>query len=191
MIRSNRCMVIFAAAVVGLASAGCATQSDAFRRMTAEDHERAANLPDPPGDPTPSDHLAIARELREREQSACADVPEAERDRGPLSRRDRIAAVEPLSERAYPKEMPQPAGVAVYLRASPGVTEQWLGRVIECHLAHHAVVGDRMPDPVSPLFVDDARVALSSTGDGFRIAITARDVTTARAIIERARALVE
>lgn len=180
------------AAMVTIGSVGCATASDQFRRMSAEDHERAARgAPSESFEATADDHLAAARRLREMEQAACAEVSDADRDQGPFAHRERITDVELLRDRPYPKEMLQPAGVAIYVRASQGLTEQWLGHVLECHLAHHAVVGDHVVGRPSPLLVDAARVSLSSTLDGFRIAITARDVSAAREIIERAQALVE
>lgn len=190
MVRSNRWILVVGAAIAGLGAQGCATESSAFRHMSAETHEQAANVPSSDVGASASDHLAAARRLRDMEQAACVDVPEADRDQGPFARRDRIMGLQPLSERPYPKQMLQPAGVAVYLRATPGLTEQWLGRVLECHMAHHAVVGDRIASR-SPLFVDDVRVAMSSTGDGFRIAITTRDPAAAREVIERARTLAE
>jgi hypothetical protein len=161
--------------------------------MSAEEHEYAANEAKRPSD-SPSlanEHLAVAQQLREAERAACAEVPDAERDAGPFARRDRIVAIEPLKARPYAKSMLQPSGIAVYIRASPGLTEQWLDRVLECHMARHAVIGSKIPDRDSPLFVDDARVALSSYGDGFRIAITTRDIAAAREVIERGRTLVE
>ncbi|GEM_PF-2103631 len=195
MSQANRVMLVLASLAVVLANAACATQSDGLRRMAAEDPERAAaNESSPPGafGATTYTHWAAAERLRDVEQATCAEVPEADRDQGPLAHRDQITGVETLSVRPHAKEPTlQPAGVAVYLRAAPGMTEASLGRVLECHLAHHAVVGDRVADRSSPLFVDDARVALSATGAGFRIAITARNVTAARAIIERALALAE
>lgn len=191
MLSSHGCLAAIAATAT-IGSLGCATQSDQFRRMSAEAHERAAHATaSTDTDVTAEDHLGAARRLREMEQAACAEVSDADRDQGPFARRDRIMDVELLRDRPYPKEMLQPAGVAIYLRASAGLTEQWLGHVLECQIAHHAVVGDHMVGRPSPLLVDDARVSLSSTIDGFRIAITARDVTTAREIIERAQALVE
>ncbi len=184
--------ITLTAVATALASAGCATESDAFRRMSAEDHEKVAGNPSalqPPGT-TVEDHLSAARRLHAIEQSACVDVPASARDEGPLVRRD-VAGVRTLQDRPNEKTMLQPAGVAVYLRATPGMTEEWLGRILECHLAHHGVVGERMTDHASPLFVEDTRIALSSTGDGFRIAITSRNVSTAREIIERAQTLVQ
>ncbi|MGD0674906.1 MAG: hypothetical protein ABSC94_05770 [Polyangiaceae bacterium] len=191
MVISKRWFLGIGALVAATASQACASQSDSFRRLSAEAHEQAVDAA--PGDlgATADDHRTEARRLRSIEQAACADVPEADRDEGPLSPRTHIVALELLRERPYPKEMLQLAGVAMYLRAAPGQTEQWLDRVLECHLAHHAVVGARMPNRASPLFVDDVRIALSSTGDGFRIAITTHDEAAAREVVQRAKSLVE
>jgi len=191
MLSFNRCVAAIAA-IAAIGSLGCATQSDRFRGMTADELEKSARLSASADDRAAAgDGFGAARRLREMEQAACAEVSDADRDQGLFAQRDRIQDVELLRDRPYPKQMLQPAGVAIYLRASEGLTEQRLGHVLECHLAHHAVVGDRMAGHRSPLLVDDARVSLSSTVDGFRIAITARDVSAAREIIERAQALVE
>ena len=169
-----------------LAAAGCATQTSAFRRMGAEEHERAAAL-----DPTASaDHLAAARDLRRLELAACVDVPEVDRERGPFARRERIAEVDIVHDKLYPKWPAQAVGVSVALRAAPGMTEQWVGRVLECHLAHRALVGATASQQACPLDAEDTRVAVSSTSTGFRVAITSRDPAVARSVIDSCLALV-
>jgi hypothetical protein len=124
------------------------------------------------------------------EQAACAEVPDADRDQGPFARRDRIVRVEELQERANTKVAPHPVGAAVYVRAAPGMTEQWLGRVIECHLAHRATLGGLAADRDSSPFAEDSRVSVSSTPTAFRVAITSSDLDTARSVIARAERLV-
>jgi hypothetical protein len=185
--------VYMLATLGALASSACATQSAAFRQMSAEDHEQAARAPgsSSASAATPEDHLEVARQLREAEANACTNVPDADRDQGPLAHRDRIAAMELLRDRIHTKAMLRPSGVAIYLRPAPGLTAEWLSHVLECHLAYHGVVGDRIADATSPLFVDNARVALSSTGDGFRITITSLNEQIARQVIDRAQSLVE
>lgn len=176
-----------AIAAAALACSACAGSSAALGRAHTAGSDRVAmSSAGPVSDATPNAHYP-----RTSEETLCADVPAAERDQGPLSSPARITAVEPLSERPHPKEFAQPSGAAVYLLATPGLTQEWLGRVLACHIAHHAVVGDRVPDITSPLYVENARIAVSSTGDGFRIAITSTDVDTARLIIERANAIVQ
>ena len=122
----------------------------------------------------------------EHERAACAEVPDAERDAGPFARKDRIIGVEPLHEAVSPKAPAPVAGVAVYVRASPGMTEQWLGRVIECHVAHGAALTASSDDP---LLVRDARIAVSTTPTAFRVAITSNDQWSARRIVAGGDAL--
>ncbi|MCL2448253.1 MAG: hypothetical protein FWD17_04850 [Polyangiaceae bacterium] len=178
------------AIALALAGSACAGQSDAFHRVSPMDHERIAQSDrGPTTDATPEATMLAAQRLRADEASACAEVPVEDRDLGPLASRSRIAGVEDLSEHVHPKELAQPVGAAIVVRATPGLTAEWLGRLISCHMAHHAVVGNGIADAASPLFVSDARIAVSSTGDGFRISITANDVDAARQIIERAHAM--
>jgi hypothetical protein len=124
----------------------------------------------------------------DRERAACAEISDSDRDGGPFARRDRVVRVEPLLQTVSPKAPAPPAGVAIYLRATPGVTEQWVGRLVECHVAHHVALaatggGD------DPLAVEDARVAVSSTATEFRVAITSPNVERARRILRAGSAL--
>jgi hypothetical protein len=69
------------------------------------------------------------------------------------------------------------------------MTEQWIGRVIQCHLAHHAVVGTTAVNEWCPLLVDKTKIAVSSTPVGFRVQITSADIASARAVIAKGQAL--
>jgi hypothetical protein len=126
----------------------------------------------------------------EHERRACAEVPEAERAQGPFARRDRIERVETLRQIGNPKLVAPLSGVAVTVRATPGVTEQWMDRVIECHLAYRANRGATSTPSTDPLDIDDTRVAISPTATGFRIAITSDNPEVARAVIESGRSLI-
>ena len=156
--------------------------------MSAVDHEQAARSSADATGASPADHLAAAQQLRDEERSACAAVPDADRDRGPLARRDRITAVEEIRDHTFPKAPLQPFGVAVYLAAEPGLTEQWVGRVVSCYVAHRAVVGGGAQE--SPLLAPGARIHVSSTSVGFRISITSPDIDVARQVIRETHALV-
>ncbi len=124
----------------------------------------------------------------EQERAACAEISDAERDAGPFARRDRIVGVEPIHQVVSPKAPAPIAGVAVYLRATPGMTEQWLGRVIECHVAHRSALAASSNDP---LLVGDARIAVSTTPTAFRVAITSNDQESAQRIFVAGNALAE
>ncbi len=178
------------ACTLGFALLGCAaTQSTSFRRMSAADHEQAAQAdPDAIG-ATAAEHREAAQRLRETEHFACAEVPDVERDLGPFERRDRIVAVDAVKDRVFPKAPLQLFGVDVAIRATPGTTEQWIGRVIECHLAHYAVVGATAAQAPSPLLVRGANIHVSSTADGFRVSITSKDIDVARQVLSAGRAL--
>jgi hypothetical protein len=135
-----------------------------------------------------SEQFATAAALRDAEVSACIEVPDADRDGGPFAHRDLIEYVEEVRDRLYPKQMAQTFGIAVYVRATPGITEQWLGRVIKCHQAHLAVAG-ASDNAADPLVRADARIKIDSTPTGFRVAITSPDLDTARALVEKGHAL--
>jgi hypothetical protein len=137
-----------------------------------------------------SSRPAAAPGLAVSESVSCAEVPDADRDQGPFARRDRIDHVEEVRERLFPKAPPQLVGAAVYLRATPGVTEQWLGRVIECHLAHRAAVGGLAADAAVSPFAENARVSVSSTRTSFRVAITSPDIEVARSVVAKTERLV-
>ena len=179
------------ALATGLVLAGCAaTQSPGFRKMSAIDHEHAAQYGADATGATSSEHREAAQQLREAEHLACAEVPDADRDLGPFARRDRIVGIEAVRDRVYPKASPQLFGVNVTIRATPGVTEQWIGRVIDCHVAHYAVVGVDVAPPPSPVLVHGATVQVFSTADGFRVSITSKDIDVAREVLRAGRALV-
>lgn len=177
-----------AALVVAFATVplGCASQSAAFRHMSAADHEAAARATT---DSTlAEEHADAAKRLRDEERSACYGVADADRDVGPLARPDSVTGVEVVRDRGvFPKGPLEPVGVSVYLRADSGMTQQWLGRIVACHLAHVAVVGQTAHP--SPLEVPNADVTVSSTQVGFRVTITSRDRETARDVVEQGRML--
>jgi hypothetical protein len=179
------CLVVFGSAL----PLGCATTETArFRQMSAADHDRVASAL-PADAQTASEHLNAARQLRDAERLACTDVPTADRDAGPFANRARIESVDVLRDRTWAKGMMQPVGVAIDLRAEPGVTEQWLSRVLECHLAHQAVVGRSAYD-WSPLSQYGAKITVTSTATGFRVTITSPDIDVARSVIAKGESLV-
>lgn len=175
------------AAIACSTATGCATQSDAFRRMSATDHENAANTLQTDPD-TAQAHLSAAKRLRDEERFACANVSDADRSLGPFARPDRIETVQDRDP-VFPKATAT-VGIAVYVRAEPGLTEQWLGREVACHLAHLAVVG-HADDRGSSLSLDTVQVTVSSTPLGFRVTMTSRDRDAMHALVEKGNAIAE
>ena len=174
------------AMVLAATTMGCASQSNAFRRMSAADHESAAR-----SDPAlAQQHLEAAEQLRQDEQATCYGVADADRVLDLLTQPDRVAGVAVVQDRGeFPKAPLRPVGVAVEVRAEPGMTQQWLGRLVACHEAHLAVAGHD-PTP-SLLSVANAQVSVSSTAVGFRLTVTSRDRDTARTLVERGQELAD
>ena len=167
---------------------GCAAQSTAFRQMSAADHEAAARTTTDSN--LAQEHVDAAARLRDEERTACYGISDADRDMGPFAREAGVTGVEVVRDRGvFPKGPLEPVGVSVYVRADSGMTQQWLGRIVACHMAHVAVTG-RETRP-SPLAVSNADVTVSSTQVGFRVTITSHDRDTARSVVERGRELAE
>jgi hypothetical protein len=156
--------------------------------MAAVDHERVAAAGAEDHGATAAEHLDAARRLRDVERSACVEVPDRDRDEGLSAMRNRIVAIEEVREKVYAKAPPQLVGVRIDVRATPGVTEQWLGRIIGCHVAHYAVVGATEAPP-SPILVPGAQIQVSSSSDRFRISVTSKDIDVAREAVSAGRAL--
>lgn len=139
-----------------------------------------------------ADHRAASQVLRDAEASACVGVSDVDRDMSPFEHRDDIASVTPLIEHVTSaREMrSRTAGVVVTFRALPGLTAEWLQRVVNCHLARNAALGHHVPEmPDCPLVPNGVSAAVTSTGDGFAVEIRADDAAVLEEIQRRARTL--
>ena len=146
----------------------------------AAQHRRAA-----------ADHRAASQALRDADNRACLGISEQQRDESPFDHRDDIASVDRLSSPPQGKGgMRHFEGATVVFRAVPGMTSQWLQRVLDCHLARNAALGHDVPEmPYCPLVPKGARATVTATSDGFAVAIRGDDEATAREILRRAEAL--
>ena len=145
---------------------------------SAEEHRRRA-----------ADHRAGSAALRDAEVRACVGVSTDDRDTSPFEHGRDIESVVPLEERTVggKSSFMHTIGATVTFRAVPGMTAEWLQRVIECHLARNASVGHVVPGmPDCPLVPTGVTARVSSTGSGFAVAIRSDDADTAREILARA-----
>ena len=154
-------------------------------------------------------HRAASKALVEAEQRFCSGIPAADRDLSPFYHRDDVTAVHGLKKatnytyggpsggntvveiQQIEKEVAGPGGLQgarVTFRAVPGMTGEWLQRVVDCHLARNAVVGGGEM-PFCPLAVPRTSATVTSTGKGFAVDITADDEKSAQEIVNRAWAL--
>lgn len=122
------------------------------------------------------------------------DIALDERDMSPFEHTEDITSVEPLiipEGDAPTKPLPErTVGAVVTYRAVPGMTAEWLKRLLDCHLARNASLGHVVPEmPNCPLVPNGAQARVNSTGDGFSVAISSSNPVTAREILSRAERL--
>jgi len=118
------------------------------------------------------------------ESLACAGVSDAERT-NPLQR-TKVIFVEELRDESQ-KGHPTPLqGATVYMLAAPDLTKEWLGHILECHMALPPV--STAPDPLT---VGDSTVEVSSTRNGYSVRIRSIDGDKARRILNSALALLK
>jgi len=155
-------------------------------------------------------HRAASQALRDSEQRFCSGIPEADRDLSPFYHREDIVAAQGLRKptggsgyvddnlsnvveiQQIEKEVFGPGGLQgarVTFRPVPGMTGEWLQRVVDCHLARNAVIGNDGTMSFCPLAVPHARASVTSTGKGFAIDITSDDADSVQEIIKRAWSL--
>lgn len=125
-------------------------------------------------------------------ERACYGVPASQWDGSPLLAAQTLRGVQEIKPETPVSEaetvVPR-AGARLLLRATPGMTAEWMQRIAECHMAQVAAAPPWTLTS-SPLDVKGAMVAVQSSGDGFTVDITSPDVKVARDILNRAKALV-
>ena len=168
-------------------------------RKQAEQHKKLAEK-----------HRAASKALVEAEQRFCSGISAGDRDLSPFYHREDVTAVEGVKEmtstieygyvgggsrvvriQQVEKEVLGPGGLQgarITFRAVPGMSGEWLQRVVDCHLARNAVVGGA-DMPFCPLAVPHAAATVMSTGNGFAVDVTSDNVDSVREIIKRATAL--
>jgi hypothetical protein len=139
-----------------------------------------------------ADHRAASQALRDAEASACAGIAEADRDTSPLQRPAIVTGVAELHTSAS-TQSPAPGllvGAAVTIRAVPGLTKEYLQRLVSCHVARNATMGHSMPEMATcPLAVKGARATVESAHGGFVVEVRSDDSAAAAEILRRARTL--
>jgi hypothetical protein len=137
-------------------------------------------------------HRAAAAALSDAEKSACAGISDEDRDTSPFNHRDDIQSVSVLTEtvKSGKGSTQKEVGATVVFRAVPGMTVEWLQRVVDCHLARAAAVGHDMPEmSYCPLMPKGVKAKVTSVGNGFAVNLSADDAATVAEIEKRAQAL--
>jgi hypothetical protein len=125
-----------------------------------------------------------------RTEQVCALIPEAEQNVCPLQHTAVLATRElkaPIDAKGY---VFAPTGAVVYMVAAPGLTQEWLGHLVECYQAKVAMAGNALQAREScPLAEPEASYSVSSTGDGFAVSVRSPDDDAAKRIIEASERL--
>jgi hypothetical protein len=126
----------------------------------------------------------------------CALVPEVEQTRCPLQHTPVIGSrelVKRIDAKGYGKGLPPPAafapaGAVVYTLAAPGLTAEWLGHLVECYQARTEANALQARE-ACPLAESGASYSISSTRDGFAVAIRSSNTETAKRIFDVSKRL--
>ena len=148
----------------------------------AEEHRRHA-----------ADHRAGSAALRAAEDQACVGIAPDDRDMSPFERTEDITSVAPYTVRISGGKTESAAtlGAVVTFRAVPGMTAEWLQRLVDCHLARNASLGHVVPEmPNCPLVPNGVEAHVSSTGNGFAVVVQSSDRAVVPEIQARANRLV-
>ena len=116
---------------------------------------------------------------------SCALIPENERTQCPVRRTPVIAARE-IRKPVDPKgNLTTTAGAVVYMVAAPGLTHEWLGHLIECYQAEVSASAVASADSSAcPVSDPETEYAVSSTRDGFAVAMRSSSSASAQHIYE-------
>ena len=146
---------------------------------TADEHRELA-----------AQHRAASQALRDAEARACVGIDDADRDMSPFAHGADIRSVSQLREETTvgKNRVARDAGATIVFRATPGLTEEWLQRLVSCHLARNAAVGHDMAEmPYCPLVPRGAQATVRSVGDGFAVDVRADDAASVTEIWRRAQ----
>jgi hypothetical protein len=140
-----------------------------------------------------TDHRAGSKALQDAEAAACAGLNEEDRDTSPFDHREDIVSSEPLQSIASGGKggsSQRLLGASLTVKAVPGLTKEYLQRLVNCHSARNASMGFAMQEMTScPLSVKGSSATVESAGAGFRVDIRADDSQAANEVLRRAKAL--
>lgn len=138
-------------------------------------------------------HRAASAALADAETRACNGISERDRDVSPFYHREDIESVSPLIQEEKTTKgtiIKKDIGARIVFRAVPGMTAEWLQRLVDCHVARAAAVGHAMPEmSYCPLVPKGIKATVSSVGNGFAVDVSASDAATIAEIKKRAEAL--
>lgn len=140
-----------------------------------------------------ADHRAASQALRDAETSACGGLSQTDRDTSPLQRPGDIVAVQELRAPTGSYKaggLTRVEGAKVTIRAVPGLTKEYLQRLVTCHLARNSSMGHAMAEMATcPLAVKGATATAEGEGGAFVVRVTSAEDNAVAEIVKRARTL--
>lgn len=136
-------------------------------------------------------HQGAADALRTAEAQACVGIDEENREISPFARSEDIVSVSETErvEQQGKTTREMPSGGRAVFRAVPGLTAEWLQRLVDCHRARAAAMGFTMQGmEYCPLMLKDVTAKVTSTGDGFAVDVTSNDPEVAGEVLRRMQA---
>jgi len=162
---------------LGVAIEPCSTRttnSTQFHLVEARHYREAAAA-----------HRRAAATLREAEATACDGISNQDKATSPFARRNDILTTVIRTEGS------KVVGASILVRATPGMSSDYLGRWVACQLNRNAALGfDRKEALFDPLNVKGANAKVESYGNDFRVTITSDDQAAANDIATRANNLI-
>lgn len=140
-----------------------------------------------------ADHRAAAQALRDSESAACTGLSDDDRDTSPFAHREDLTSATELTIASTDGKTKGTVvrGASITLRAVPGLTKEYLQRVVGCHLARNASMGFSMTEmDFCPLGVKGARATVNAVDGGFRVDVEGDGDQAIAEIGRRAKALV-
>jgi hypothetical protein len=136
-----------------------------------------------------AEHRAASHILREAEARACKGIADEDRDLSPFFHREDILRVEPLRQVQAGGE-PVAVGARVVFRPLPGMTPEFLQRLLDCHLARALALGSELLEAEDdPLGLPAVKAQAMRVWDGLGVELRSDKPEIALRILARANAL--
>lgn len=136
-----------------------------------------------------AEHRARSQSLRDSESQACDGLEDNDRDEGPFVHKADVVSVEPLVATEGKQAVKRQSGSRIVFRAVPGLTEEWLQRLVACRLAVAKALNyeaSSVKDDV--LAIRGIQVKVRAAGAAFIVDIEADDAASVTEIRRRLQA---
>ena len=130
-------------------------------------------------------HVTASKRLRDSEEAACVGVSEPDRHASPFSHQKDILSLSFDADASG-----KPLGVTYVFAPIPGLNAAGFKRLLDCHLAIDAELGNDVAERDDcPLVPRGVRAEVVPTGQGFRVILRADSNAATEEMVRRAQRL--